>query len=253
MQNQLFGSIIYLNLISKGEYVEELNLYCDESCHLLNEPEKVMLVSCTYCPKESTYRISQDLKNLRKKHKIYYFSELKWGKVSKSKINYYLDVLDYFFNCKDIYFRTIVIPDKFKLDHKKYNQNHNQWYYKMIYELVKYIAKNNKDGYYNIYVDKKENSCEAKCQLNKSKECLQYKYKNIKMQNIRSHESEIMQLNDFLQGAVGYYNRKLYNALNCKNNKSEIVHRLLNKYHINLSITNYDEKFNILRWEANHE
>ena len=122
----------------------------------------------------------------------------------------------------------------------------------MIYELVKYIAKTHENTYFNVYVDKKENSYQAKYELKKTRELLQKTSKTKIMQNILSHESEIMQLNDFLQGATGYYNRSLYNEQNCKNNKSEIVHRILNKYGVNLSLTNYNEKFNILVWKASH-
>lgn len=230
---------------------EIINIYCDESCHLQYDKEKVMLVSCVWCEKHFVRQISEELRELKNKHNISRFAELKWTKVSKSKIDYYSELLDYFFSNKNLHFRTIIIPDKNMLNHSKFNQNHNIWYYKMIYHLVKYLFTGIKQ--FNIYVDKKENSNQAKKELQKTMRLLRHYYNpNVFMQNIRSHESELMQLNDFLQGAVGFYTRG-YMESSTNIAKVEIVRKIINKYNINLCPDkgkNKDTKFNILIWEA---
>ncbi len=228
---------------------KEINIYCDESCHLLHESEVQMFVSCTYCPKSEVKRISEEIRNLKRKHNIWRYAEIKWTKVSNSKESFYMDLLDYFLNESALSFRTIIIPDKHKLEHEKFGQNHNSWYYKMIYLLVKYIIRFNKDNNYYIYIDKKENSFQAKRYLLKLKECIEaYFEKDIHVQNILSHQSEIMQLNDFLQGIVSYSNRKNNFSGNLNQTKLKLIEHIEASININLSISNEDKKYNIFKW-----
>lgn len=230
---------------------EIINIYCDESCHLKNDEYRTMLVSCTYCAKDVSRQISEEIRALKQKHKIWRFSEIKWKKVSQSKKDFYMELLDYFLNNANLKFRTIIIPDKSMLNHEVFGQDHNIWYYKMIYQLVEYIIKQNKKIEYKIYTDKKENSYKAKSALLILKECLQTHFaKEFHIQNITSHQSEIMQLNDFLQGMVSFYNRNLHLIDGANPMKTELINRLIHQLNINLSTTNYNGKFNILKWEA---
>ncbi len=43
--------------------------------------------------------------------------EIKWTKISPAKVDFYLSVLDYFFDDDDLSFRALVVPDKSSLDH----------------------------------------------------------------------------------------------------------------------------------------
>ena len=234
--------------IPEGIYMSEINIYCDESCHLEKENEKIMVVSCAYCPKTKVQKISKTIRAIKEKHKIAKFAEIKWKKVSKSKEEFYLDLLNYFLNEPDLRFRSIVI-DKTILNHAKFGQDHNSWYYKMIYQLVKYIVDKEPKNIYNIYADKKENSFQVKKEIKVTKECLQSTYnKDFVVQNILSSESEIMQLTDFLQGAVSFRNRQLENIPNANKIKiclSELIEKKLN---ITLTEKNYCDKFNIFLW-----
>ena len=69
------------------------------------------------------------------------------------------------------------------------------------------------------------------------------------MQNITSYKSELMQLNDFLQGIVCYYNRDLHLLDNANVTKVELIN-LIEQKGINLGKTNYDSKFNLFLWEG---
>lgn len=235
---------------------EEINIYCDESCHLEHEPEHVMLISCIYCPKDKVQQISMDLRALKENFGLSKRAELKWHKISKNKKNYYYELINYFVNNDDINFRTVVIPNKEKLKHNLHQQTHSSWYYKMIYVLIKYICKClcKSSLKYNIYIDKKENSYEAKQEIIKLKECLSFAffYKTFHVQNIVSDQSELMQLNDFIQGAISYYNRGYYNSENCNKIKQKIVEMLIKKLNIELDQTNSNKKCNILIWEADN-
>lgn len=227
---------------------DEINIYCDESCYLENEKCKTMLISCIQCPKEHVKKISEDIIKLKKKYNIWKYAEIKWEKVSKSKEDFFISLLDYFFDNKELLFRAIVIPDKSKLNHLAYNQDHNTFYYKMIYDLVNFVLRYDKS--YNIYADKKENSYRARFQMRVTKDFLQsHCSKNIKMQNITSYKSQIMQLNDFIQGIVCYYNRKLHLQQNANPTKVKLI-ELVQKRGIDLAKTNYDSKFNLFLWES---
>lgn len=225
-----------------------INVYCDESCHLENEECKTMVVACIRCPQNKVKSISNDIIALKKKHKIWKYAEIKWTKVSKSKIDFYLELLEYFFNNPHLRFRAIVVPNKRKLNHPAFKQNHNTFYYKMIYQLVDYFLRF--DCSYNIYADKKESSYNAKKQMHLTRDYLQaHCSQPIKMENITSYKSELMQLNDFLQGAVCFYNRELHNTTT-NIAKIKIIEAIETRS-IVLNKNQNHPKFNILIWRPN--
>lgn len=230
---------------------EIINIYCDESCHLENDNQNIMLLSCTYCSNDRVRQISEEIRKIKQKHKIWRFAEIKWKKVSKSKKDFYLDLLQYFLMTSDLQFRTIVI-DKKQLNHSKFSQDHNTWYYKMIYILFGYIINKNNAKIYKIFFDKKENSYQSKIEVQKTKQYIktQSPQKDFEIQNITSHQSEIMQLNDFLQGIVSFCNRNLHKEDGANPTKKMIIDEISKKLKINLHQTNYNDKFNIFIWEG---
>lgn len=174
------------------------NIYCDESCHLENDHKPYMLLGCISSAYNQVKRHTQRINDLKKKHNFY--PEIKWSKVSGSKHQFYKELIDYFFDT-DLRFRAIVI-DKSQIDHQAHNQDHDTFYYKMYYLLLNH----NKNSLYkyNVYLDIKDTRSANK--VNKLKNILNYRlgvFNNI--QNIRSHESLLLQLADLLTGAVSYF------------------------------------------------
>ena len=51
--------------------------------------------------------------------------ELKWTKISPGKLDLYKDLVNYYFDDDDLHFRALIIPDKSKLEHKRFNQTHD--------------------------------------------------------------------------------------------------------------------------------
>ncbi len=49
---------------------EIINIYCDESCHLENDKEKVMALGAVYCPASKKSEIFEILSELKKKHNL---------------------------------------------------------------------------------------------------------------------------------------------------------------------------------------
>ena len=116
----------------------EINIYCDESCHLPNDHLPLMVLGAIWCPKDKARDIAVNVREIKKLHGLPPFFEIKWTKVSPAKVDFYLDIIDYFFAEKDLHFRGL-IAEKEGLNHEKYYQDHNIWYYKMYFTLLKVI------------------------------------------------------------------------------------------------------------------
>lgn len=228
----------------------EYNIYCDESCHLKSNNSKYMLIGAIYCPKIKVKEINNYIKKLKENYNLSNNIELKWNKIDKKTENLYLDIIDYFFNNNDLKFRVMVI-DKERLNHKKYNQTENDFYHKAYYEMLKYII--NRNNSYNIYPDIKDTNSYYYHQV-------MHNYLKIKIldtnneiikkvQPIKSYEAPILQINDILIGALSYSYRKLSD----NDAKLNIIKKIDSLYPDNLDETSYSEKFNIFMWKPRND
>jgi rlfA len=227
----------------------EYNVYCDESCHLVSNDSKYMLIGAVYCPKSKVKKVNEYIEHLKENYNISNKIELKWNKIDKKTEKLYLDIINYFFNNDDLKFRVIVI-DKTKLDHEKYNQTENEFYHKTYYEMLKYIIIPGNS--YNIYPDIKDTNSYYYHQV-------MLDYLRIKMQDtnkktikkvqpIRSYEAPILQISDILIGALSYYYRNL-----SKNSvKLNIINEIKKLYQNDFDTSSYysNTKFNIFIWRS---
>ena len=131
-----------------------MNIYCDESCHLENDHNKVMVLGAVSCPFDEKDIVFSRIRELKAKHGLGNKSEAKWVKVSQNKIEFYLDLVDYFFDTSNLSFRVLVVPDKAKLEHEKHKQTHDEFYYKMYFSMLKGAIVPSKAN--NIFIDIKE-------------------------------------------------------------------------------------------------
>ena len=131
----------------------EYNVYCDESCHLASNDSKYMLIGAVYCLKHKVKKVNEYIEHLKENYNFSNKIELKWNKIDKKTEKLYLDVINYFFNNDDLKFRVIVV-DKTKLNHERYNQTENDFYHKAYYDMLKYIIIPGNS--YNIYPDIKD-------------------------------------------------------------------------------------------------
>ena len=132
----------------------EYSVYCDESCHLENDGQPVMVLGAVWCPTSKREEVFKRIREIKKKNNISDKIEMKWTKVSNSKLSAYVDLVDYFFDDDDLHFRTLIVPDKGSLRHADFGQTHNDWYYKMYFDMLKSIISN--EAIYNIYIDIKD-------------------------------------------------------------------------------------------------
>jgi len=226
------------------------NIYCDESCHLEHDRQPVMVLGAVWCPMEKARGISVHIRELKKSHGLSTTFEIKWTKVSQGQQAFYLDLLDYFFNNDDLHFRALVVQDKSKLQHELYGQTHDSWYYKMYFDMLKVVFE--PQACYRIYLDIKDTRSAAK--INKLHDVLcnniyDFQRQIIeRVQTVRSHEVELLQLTDLLIGAVSYANRGLHT------NTAKLAVVELMREHSGYSLTKTtllkESKVNLFMWEA---
>jgi len=227
-----------------------MNIYCDESCHLQGGAERVMTLGALWCPLDKRREISVRLREIKQQHGISATTEIKWAKVSPAKVAFYQDWLDYFFDDDHLHFRGVVVPDKSVLDHDGFGQTHDDWYYKMLFTLLKVILSPERK--HHIYIDLKDTHSAEKARKLHDVLCNNaYDFdKSIieRVQPIRSHESELLQLCDLLIGLVGYTNR----GLTSSSAKLQLVERM--KVRSELSLVRNTllkaAKVNLLIWEG---
>ncbi|WP_123101321.1 DUF3800 domain-containing protein [Acidithiobacillus sulfuriphilus] len=187
-----------------------INIYVDESCHLPADRQTVMALGALWCPQTEVRRLSAALRDLKARHRAR--GELKWSKVSASRLAFYCDLVDWFVAEEPLHFRGLVVLDKQQLNHAAFNQgDHDLFYYKMQFSLLNRILS--PDSRYAIYLDIKDTRSRLK--LHKLREVLcnnVYDFTSAMIghiQNIHSHEAELMQLADFFSGALTYRHRGL--------------------------------------------
>ncbi|MBI2487458.1 MAG: DUF3800 domain-containing protein [Deltaproteobacteria bacterium] len=229
---------------------QPFNIYCDESCHMENDHQKVMVLGAVWCPIEKVREISIRIREIKRDHSLKPDFEIKWTKVSPAKLEFYLNLVDYFFDDDDLHFRALIVPDKSKLRHEVFRQSHDEWYYKMYFEMLKVIF--NPESKYRIYLDIKDTHGAAKVtklhdvlcnnMYDFSREIIE------RVQTVRSHEVEIMQIADLMIGAISYVNRGLTDS----SAKLALVERVRKRSGYELTRTTLlrENKVNLFRWDA---
>lgn len=227
----------------------EYNIYCDESCHLLQDGKAYMVIGCTWCPKYKTKEIHNRIRAIKQRNGHWPNEEAKWVKIAKKNKQCYKDLIDYFFDDDDIGFRAIVI-NKSELNHSFYNQIHDDWYYKMLFLLVQHILEDGNT--YNIYLDYKDTQGSMKAQKLHDVLChSKYDFKKSmirKVDCVQSSDVGMIQLCDILLGALEYNQH----GLTSSQNKIEMVNQIKKRSSKALCYTTLssEKKFNLFFWHG---
>jgi hypothetical protein len=227
-----------------------VNIYCDESCHLEHDRQKAMVLGAVWCLKDLAPDAAKRIREIKMANGLNPSFEIKWTKISPAKSRFYLDLVDYFLDNDDLHFRALIVPDKTALDHLAHDQTHDEWYYKMYFDLLKVIIAPTQR--YRIYLDIKDTRGAEKvaklhdvlCNAN-----YDFSRKIIeRIQVVRSHEVEPLQLTDLLVGAISYVNR----GLSGNAGKEAVIARLKSRSHYSLTRTTLlrENKINLFRWHA---
>lgn len=231
----------------------EFNLYCDESCHLENDESNCMALGAVIVPKNKRKDICLDIARIKAKHGIAADNEVKWTTARERLLPLYFDLIDYFFDNEDMAFRCLLVPNKKLLNHNKWNQSHNAWYYKMYFEMLKAVFE--PTNTYNVFIDVKDTH--SSFRVSKlwdvcSNNIYDFNHEIIQnIQPIRSDEVQIMQITDILTGAVCRSQRELPEG-HRNPAKAAIICRIINRsgYKLNRSTLLREKKFNYFIWRA---
>ena len=229
---------------------ESYNVYLDESCHLEHDRIPVMVLGALWCPTAHVRSLSRRVAEIKRAFGMSREFEIKWTKVSPAQQPFYLELVNAFFEEPDLHFRGVLIPDKSRLDHGRFQQSHDDWYYKMCFTLVDPII--NPEHAYEVFLDIKDTRSETK--RAKLQEVLRSANRDWaksivrRVQQIRSEESALLQLADLLIGAIAYHAR----GLHANSAKLAVIKRIRQRGKLSLDRSTWlgATKFNLLRWES---
>ncbi len=226
-------------------------VFCDESCHLQNDNSPVMVLGAMYCPKDKKRHIYSDIRAIKQKHGMSSYFEIKWTKVSESKVEFYLELLDYFWGNADLNYRGLVATGKQQLDHQKFNEgDYDLWYYKMYFRMLDPIV--HQDNEYHILVDIKDTRGGGRIRKLKEVMCNNiYDFNGeviTHIGQINSKESEILQLADLINGAIAYHYRELEESSEANMGKVKFLKALQEKQNIARNTDRNASKFNLFIW-----
>jgi hypothetical protein len=227
------------------------SVYCDESCHLEHDGIPVMAWGAVTCPEGDVRKIAEAIRALKVSYGLKPDFEAKWTKVSPAKAGFYLALIELFLSDDRLRFRGLLVPEKRLLDHARFDQSHDEWYYKMYFMMLRPIFT--APHRYRIYLDVKDTRGGPKTRkLHEviANDLYDFEHQTIdRVQQIRSHESELLQIADLLIGALTYANR----GLGGSPAKKAIVARLrerLGPQSLSRTSAFSATKFNILAWRA---
>lgn len=224
------------------------NLFVDESCHLEHDKIPIMCIGYIKVPKLVYAELREAL--LKVKFQFQTPAEIKWSKLSRSRLPLYKCLVDFFFD-NPLEFRCVLVKYKDRLSHKDFNQgSHDNFYYKMMYYLLR---PNPSGSQYRVFIDIKDTR--GKDRLLKIDEVFKNHHHGdspfIHYQNLRSHESVFFQLADLFIGSVAYKNRRVSGELIENKLKDEFVDYLEQKsgFVLNEGTPIWESKFNIFDFQ----
>ena len=212
-----------------------------------------MVLGALWCPEDEAHEAFVRLREIKEAHGLNRKFEIKWTKVSPGGFSFYKDVVDYFFDDDHLCFRALIVPEKSMLRHAAFGQTHDEWYYKMYFDMLKVIFS--PLSRYHVYLDIKDTQGAARVAKLHEVICnsiYDFSAEIVeRMQLVRSNEVELLQVADLLIGAVAYANR----GLQTSPAKVDLVKRIRERSGYGLTRTTLyrENKVNLLRWHASSE
>jgi hypothetical protein len=180
----------------------EVSIYCDESRHEGQRHQPYMVIGGLWLPREKRGEILAGLREIQTRHGI--TGELKWGKVSQTKLAGYQEIVSFIAARPDVHFRCIVV-DKSKVDHDKFFQNDRQFGFWVFYWhcLKQWMGNGNT---YFVSIDFKPESLHSgphRLREVLENECVKRGWLK-SLDCVDSRENLFCQIADVFIGAVGY-------------------------------------------------
>jgi hypothetical protein len=175
-------------------------VYCDESRHSGAAGDRYMAIGSLWTPREHKLELTKATRALFRQAGLN--SEVKWSKVSASRLDAYKRIVDFFFATDALRFRVIVV-DQTKFDPERFHGGDRELgFYKFYYELlIRWLEPGNE---YLILLDFKQNQSadryrELRATLSRK---LKGEAKILDLTVIDSAETPLAQLCDLITGAV---------------------------------------------------
>jgi hypothetical protein len=226
------------------------NIYCDESCHLEHDGIQAMALGAIWVDAAKTKDLHEQFRAILARHGAPATMEIKWVKLSPRFETLYLELVDWFFDTPELRFRGLVVPDKSRLRHEDFGQDHDLWYYKMFYYLLRAIFA--REHSYRVFLDYKDTHGAKKvAHLHTVLANDRYDFDKSIIQSIqlvRSHEVGLLQLVDILIGALTYNARGLDGSAA----KKAVISRIKERSRLSLMRTTLpsERKFNLFFWHG---
>jgi len=228
----------------------EYDIYLDETCHLINDKMPIMCLGYIKIPSACYNDYKEAIKAIKLKHNSP--TEIKWNKLSISRLDLYKELIDFFFQ-NELTFRAILVKNKHFLDHSRFKADHTSFYYTAVFFLLRNPYINFIDSPHKVVLDIKDTRGKEK--LNRLGKRLTYEYKTKFdknspfqfFQHIRSDENEFLQLADLFIGAIAFKARKKHREQDASLVKQQIIRYLEKKsgYLLDDGTNPTEEKFNI--------
>lgn len=222
----------------------DFEVYCDESRQDLiakKQTGQYLMIGSLWLPANIRDDVKASIIQLRNKHSVW--GEIKWSKVSPLKKYFYLELIDLFISYQEkLRFRCIAIESS-TVNLGWHNHDKELGFYKFYYQLLHHWILDLNT--YAIFCDTKTNRDPSRLKV--LSECLSNANLTAKVKFIQalpSHEVVLIQLTDFLLGAVG----ARMNGTSKSEAKLEIIAYLEQELQHKLNPTfQREEKFNIFK------
>ncbi len=225
----------------------QFEVYCDEAMPDLFTSRKkggrYLMIGSLWLPSELKSKLKDKIKGLRERHNTW--GEIKWTKVSPSRLPFYLDLIDLFESYgMDLRFRCIAV-DSTQVDMRWHDSDEELGFYKFYYQLLHHWILDFNE--YRIFCDTKTNRDPNRLQV--LRRCLSSANlsANIPLvQSLPSKQVVLIQLCDLLLGAAS---SRLNLTLQPDGAKEQVVRRLESHLGIErIGPTHRGaEKFNVFR------
>ena len=225
----------------------QFEVYCDEAMPDLFTSRKkggrYLMIGSLWLPAELKGELKEKIKGLRERHNTW--GEIKWTKVSPSRLPFYLDLIDLFESYgMDLRFRCIAV-DSSQVDMRWHDSDEELGFYKFYYQLLHHWILDFNE--YRIFCDTKTNRDPSRLQV--LQRCLSSANLSANIPQVQSLPSKqvvLIQLCDLLLGAAS---SRLNQTLQPGGAKEQVVRRLeshLGIEHIGPTHRGA-EKFNVFR------
>jgi len=222
-------------------------VYCDESRQeyfwtKADSPHnRYVLIGSLWLESSQRAQIKAEIKALRAKHNL--FGEFKWKRVSPSRQQFYVDLIDLFFH-SSMRFRAIVLPANQLNAIQFHNADNELMFYKFYYQLLHHWILD--FNTYRIFVDAKTNRVrERPAHLRRILDQANYFADVAMVQALPSREVDLLQFVDVLTGAVGYH----FHQMTTSQAKLAVITQIeQNLGHLIRPTSRSENKFNIFRW-----